>query len=343
MRAFNLLNEEEQEIICSLAMLPNEYFSIPQMMMFFFIDTQESHAFFDEVHDLSIQGFLVSDKGLYAIKPSVSDKILSEINPGIEQCPRIVNYLLDSMGIPEKSYEGTFSNNYKLLGSLLERINTESLHLAQLSYLLSTNLIKFSKFNEALKYNQLAVDISEKIDNQHPLVALFYRDKALIYKKLGNTNKAVYYNLKDIEILERQHGRYDHLLPDSYIALSKTYESMRDFHKAVEYNLKAIHFEQNKRRRKSNNLSYLYQNLAHYYSKLNNLKHASIFINKAVEFYSNQKRKNKLEYHQLIKDQRKFNSLYKIEQTIRKLKYPILAILGMSVGVLLWLMFRVIF
>jgi len=79
--------------------------------------------------------------------------------------------------------------------------------------LLSSNLIKHNKYEEALRFNQLAVEISEKIDKKHPIVALFYRDKAFIHKKLGDAGKAIYYSLKDIEILERSAGKYDDLLP----------------------------------------------------------------------------------------------------------------------------------
>jgi tetratricopeptide (TPR) repeat protein len=261
---------------------------------------------------------------MYAIVQSVADKIFKEINPGIEECPHIVNYFVEKLEIRTKDFEGIFKPVYDDLKVLLSRINKNSLHLSQLSYLLSSNLILHNKLDDALKYNQMAVDISEKIDNSHPLVALLYRDKAYIYKKLGNSEKAIQYSLKDIEILEKYQGKYDDLLPDSYFALSKTYEGIHNYQKAVEYNLKAIKYEQKRTKQRTLSLSYLYQNLAYYYAKLNNLHHASLFIDKAVESYSDKNRTNKSEYNQLIRDKKKFNSMYEIELIIRKLKYPIM-------------------
>jgi tetratricopeptide (TPR) repeat protein len=338
---FNGLNDDEKEIVSTMAILPGEFFSIPQLSLFFYIEENEYATFFDTIHDLSISGFLESEKGLYAIKPEIAIEILEKIKPGIEECPRIVNYLVDKMEVPTKDYEGIFLPVYKQLSTLLERIDKKSLHLAQLSYLLSSNLIRHNKFQEALRYNQLAVEISEEIDDRHPLVALFYRDKAYIYKKMGDHEKAIYYSLKDIEILERHQGKYDDLLPDSYFALSKTYEMVRNYNKAVEYNLKAIQYAQDAQR-KSNKLSYLYQNLAFYYAKLNNLHHASIFINKAVEFYTSENKKDKFEYMQLMRDQKKYNSLHEIELIIRKFKYPIIIFIGFCFGILLWILYNLL-
>jgi tetratricopeptide (TPR) repeat protein len=155
---------------------------------------------------------------------------------------------------------------------LLSKIQGKSFQLAQLSYLLSSNLMKFKRFHDSLKYNELAIKISEEVDEKHPVVALFYRDKALINKFLGHQDKAILYSLKDIEILEKHAGKYDDLLPDSYFSLSKTYEQQKNYEKAVEYNLKAIQFETKRKKKRSLNLSGLYHNLAYYYVKLNNLK-----------------------------------------------------------------------
>jgi tetratricopeptide (TPR) repeat protein len=253
-----------------------------------------------------------------------------------------VAYFSSGLEKTTQDYEKSFLPLYNLLVVVLRKINKNSLHLAHLSYMLSSNLIKYNKFDEALQFNQMAVDISEQIDNRHPLVALFYRDKAYIHKKLGNPVKAIYYSLKDIEILERHAGKYDDLLPDSYFALSKTYESIQDYKKAVEYNLKAIKYEKRRTRKKSLNLSSLYHNLAYYYAKLNNLQHASMFINKAVESFSAEKTKNKGEYLKLIKDQKKFNSLYEIEILIKKYKIPIIVFIGLLICAFLWILYNLL-
>jgi tetratricopeptide (TPR) repeat protein len=337
-----ILDDWEKEIIYNLSVLPVRFYSIPDLIELFRIEEYEQAAFFDSVHDLSSKGILDIKNATYCIKPTIADSIIHEIQPGIEECSKVVNYYSDKLEIHKLDFEKGFRPIYDQLVVLLDKINKNSLHLAQLCYLLSSNLIRFNKFDEALVYNQMAVEISEKIDNRHPIVALFYRDKAFIHKKLGDANKSIYYSLKDIEILERSAGKYDDLLPDSYFALSKTYEGIHDYQKAVEYNLKAIKYEKKRSRKKSINLSNLYHNLAYYYVKLNNLHHASMFINKAVEAFSKDKQKDKNEYLQLVKDQKKFNSLYEIEIRIKKLKIPILIILALLVSVSLWLIFRLI-
>jgi len=339
---FHKLHDDEKEILSSLAMLPITFYSMPDIMSFFFIDGQEHAFFFDTIHDLSSKGFLDTDKGLYAIKPEVAQEIIEIVNPGIEECPRIVNYFVGKLESPTKDFENVFLPVFTQLATLLDKINKNSLHLAQLCYLLSSNLLSHNKLDEALSYNQLAVDISVEIDDRHPLVALFYRDKAYIHKKLGDPDKAIFYSLKDIEILERYEGKYDDLLPDSYFALSKTYEAVQNYNKAVEYNLKAIKYEQKRNPKRSLNLSFLYQNLAYYYAKLNNLHHASMFINKAVESYKKESKKDKSDFIQLMRDKKKFNSLYEIELMIRKLKYPIIIFVGICLGILMWVIYQLL-
>jgi tetratricopeptide (TPR) repeat protein len=339
---FNILNAWEKQIICSLSILPNQSLTIPDLCGLFLIEETEQVSFFDTIHDLSIKGFLDREKASYKINPAIAENIINEIKPGIEECPRIIKQFSDKLELPKLANEKCFYSIYDQIAVLLERIKKDNLHLAHLSYLLSSNLIRYNNYKEALKYNELAVEISEKIDKTHPLVALFYRDKAYIHRKLGNSKKAICYNLKDIEILELQGGKYDELLTDSYYAISKTYESIRNFDKALEYNLKAIKFEKKKNTNNSSNLSGLYQNLANYYSKLNNLQHASLSINKAVESYTDEKNKSKIHYIQLIKDQKKFNSLYEIELLIKKFKYPILILIGFLFGTFLWILYNII-
>jgi hypothetical protein len=340
---FEILNEKEKEVVSSLALLPVEFYSIPELSSFFFVENFENVTFFDTIHDLSIKGYLDTSKGLYAIKSTIAESILENVNPGIEECPRIVNYFVNKLELPRKEGEATFIHLYRQLSYLLQKIKKNSLHLAQLSYLLSSSLVSYKKYNEALYYNELAVEISERIDERHPLVALFYRDKAYIHKKLGNPKKSIIYSLKDIEILERHEGKYDDLLPDSYIALSKTYEVVHNYKKAIEYNLKAIKYEQKRTSERPLNLSYLYQNLAFYYAKLNNLHHASLFINKAVESFTQERKKGNGEYMQLKRDQKKFNSLYEIELIIRKLKYPILIVGGLCICIFFWILYKIFF
>lgn len=338
----NILSENEREILFSLSVLPPETYSFPEICSFFLIEEYEQAGFFDTVHDLSTKGFLIRTNSFYAIKPAVAEEIISRYHPGIEQTAKIINYFSAKLEQRKMDFEKGFLPIFHQLSFLFEKIDNHSLHLAQLSYLLSSNLIKYKRFDEALQYNQLAVDITQQIDNKHPLVALFYRDKAYIHKKMGDTGKAIYYSLKDIEILERFEGKYDDLLPDSYFALSKTYEGIRNYEKAVEYNLKAIKFEKKRNNNKSVKLSSLYHNLAYYYLKLNNLHHASMFINKAVESFSSEKLKAKSQYFQLIKDQKRFNYMYEIEQLIKKYRIPIIAFFGIILSLLVWIIFKLI-
>ena len=198
----NILNDWEREIIYNLSVLPLRYYTVPVLMELFHIENNEQFLFFDTIHDLSTKGFLKRENAAYSLKPEVAKSVLNEARPGIEECSKIVNYFSDKLEVNKLEFENGFEPLFNQLAVLLDKINKNSLHIAQLSYLLSSNLIRYNKYAEALIYNQMAVEISEKIDSRHPLVALFYRDKAFIHKKLGDSNKAIYYSLKDIEILE---------------------------------------------------------------------------------------------------------------------------------------------
>jgi hypothetical protein len=67
-----------------------------------------------------------------------------------------------------------------------------------------------------------------------------------------------------------------------------------------------------------------------------------MFINKAVESFSMEKLKAKSQYFQLIKDQKRFNYMYEIEQLIRKYRIPIIAFFGIILSLLVWIIFKLI-
>lgn len=337
------LNQKENTIVSSLAVLLEKNYSIPELSSFFQVEESGLAVFFDLIHDLSTKGFLSHRKGLYKLKSEVAKEILSEKKATPEICAPLLNYFTQKLENTGSDYEKDFLHLFKNVEVLLSKINGHSLQLARLSYLVSKNLVKFKKYEMALKYNQKAIKISESIDKRHPVVALFFRDKAQIYKILGDKDKALLYSLKDIEILEKHAGKYDDLLPDSYLSISKTYEAREDYEKAAEYGLKAIEFEKKKKRKKTLNISGLYHNLAYYYLKLNNTRNASLYINKAVEAFLKNKNKNDNHYKLLIRDQKRFNSLYRFEEFILKYRIAILIFLGLLLTMIIWLLLSLIF
>lgn len=328
----------EKEIVLSLSLLPFTSFSIPGLSEIFQVEEDEMAVFFDTIHDLSVRGFLWRTKDAqYGIKPEVAEEVLTNYPPTPEHCPALINSFKTRLENTEIDYETEFVPMLAHVKSILSKINGETLHLAQLSYLFSSNMVKFKLYSDALKYNQLAIDISEVVDKKHPVVALFYRDKSLIYKKLGRLNDAISSSLKDVEILETHSGKYDHLLSDSYLALSKTYEGVQNYEKAAEYNLKAIQYKKKKRvKQGAMDISGLYHNQAYYYVRMNNMAGASQFINKAVDSLKNNPSINKEHYKILLRDQKKFNSLFEFERFLMKYKFVILAFGAMFLALLAW-------
>jgi tetratricopeptide (TPR) repeat protein len=335
------LNLKEKEIVFSLSVIQFAMYSIPELWEMFQIGENEQYAFFDTVHDLSVKSYLKRDKDLYGLKPGNAHFIRKNYNPAYEDCSKLINNLLSKLESGNLDYEKQFVPVYQKLEFLLNNMKANSLHMAHLSFVLSNNLVHFKKFEEALKYNQMAVEISESIDNRHPSIAIYYRNKAVIHKKLGNTQMSIFYSLKDIEILEKNAGRYDDLLPGSYFNLSKTYEDIHNYEKAIEYNLKAIQFEKKRKHQRFVNLSGLYHNLAYYYLKVNNLQNASLFIDKAVEFFSKEKITNNEQYKHLIRDQRRFKSLFKAQKFVVKYKYHILILLFLILFSGIWGLIRI--
>jgi len=340
---FNILSTKEKRILLCLSVIPSTLFSIPELKEMFHVGDEGLCAFFDTIHDLSTKEFLDRRNDLYGIKPEQAQSIIKKNKPTFEDCAALINYFTGKLEKNNLDFGNEFEPTYNKLKFLFENISGVSFHLAQLSYLLSSNLVKFKKYDEALKFNQLAVDISEKIDKKHPSIAIFYRNKALIHKKLGDTNLSIYYSLKDIEILEQNAGKYDDLLPGSYFNLSKTYEDLHNYEKAIEYNLNAIQFEKKRKPLRSINLSGLYHNLSYYYMKLNNLRKASLFIDKAVESYSTSKISDNEQYKNLLRDQRRFKSLFKFEQFVLRYKYPLLVFIGALVFLIVWLIMYLVF
>jgi len=332
----NKLNKKEKEILICLSVTPVASYSIPELREMFQVNDEEQYAFFDRVHDLSTKGFLLRHNGLYGLKSEIAQFIIENNQPTFEDCSAIINPIIIKLEKNNLDYEKEFTPIYEKLKYLIPKINGHSFHLAQLSYLLSSNLVKYKKYEEALKYNQLAVEISESIDKKHPSIAIFYRNKALIHKKLGDNNLSIYYSLKDIQILEQNAGKYDDLLPGSYFNLSKTYEDIQNYEKAIEYNLKAIQFEKKRKPERYINLTGLYHNLSYCYMKMNNMRNASLFIDKAIESFSSAKMVNKEQYKILLRDQRRFKNLYLVEKFILKFKIPIILIASMVLFFLIW-------
>ncbi|MFN8258707.1 MAG: tetratricopeptide repeat protein [Bacteroidales bacterium] len=329
------LNAEEKQIVVSLSVIPFSMFSFPELFEMFNTREEEKSAFFDTVHDLSTRGILIRKSGLYGILPETAAKIIEREKPDFEDCSRIIYFYIskidDNKNDPLKEFKKTFEK----LEYLLHKIDKYSVHLAQLYYKLALVLQKFGEISKALEFNQKAIEISESIDGKHLLTALYYRNMAEVYKKMGNAKMAVICSLRDIEILEKNAGKYDEFLPGSFYKLSKTYEEIRDYDKAIEYNLKAIQSEENRIHPRFFNLSGLYHNLAFYYVKTNNLNKAAMFIDKAVESFNQCNMQSVKLSKRLLRDQKRFKSLLKLEKFVLKFRFPFLVALILAIIIFL--------
>ncbi|MBN1251642.1 MAG: tetratricopeptide repeat protein, partial [Bacteroidales bacterium] len=238
----------------------------------------------------------------------------------------LINYFYNKLKNTKLPFGDDIKNATKQSELLLESIEDESIALANLSIrvYLKHNLSK--NYQTALKYNKKAIQILKSIDKLHPRLALCYRDSSFIYSKLGENQTALKYNKKDIHILEAYSGKYNYLLGDSYFAISRTYDELGDFSKAIEYGKKAIQIEKSysKNKSKLKRLSALYNNLSHYYYMDNDIKNASIYINKAVNLIKKNKFDSNFDLKYILRNQKYFNSLYKLIVVFEKYKYFIL-------------------
>ncbi|NJO88958.1 MAG: hypothetical protein HC831_08370 [Chloroflexia bacterium] len=88
----SVLNDWEKEIILSLALLPCNKYSVPELARIFQIEKEEEVSFFDTIHDLSTKGFLIRERDIYGLNPEDCELSKENLAPLAEQCPTIINY-----------------------------------------------------------------------------------------------------------------------------------------------------------------------------------------------------------------------------------------------------------
>jgi|GEM_PF-4796021 len=148
--------------------------------------------------------------------------------------------------------------------------------------------LKFDYLEEN-RFFQEAIEIGEKIASieikkeDHKQLAGTYDNIASVYKKLGQFQKALDFNLKTIEILQENFDNKDSSLVTSYNNIASTYENLGQFQKALEFYLKAIEIKEEISDYKDPTLATYYNNIAGTYYYLGQFQKALKFYLKAIK------------------------------------------------------------
>jgi len=185
--------------------------------------------------------------------------------------------------------------------------------------------------------------MAKAIDSIHYTTADFYRNNALINRKLGRVEKALLSNKKDLQIFE-QKGISDQSLLNSYFSISVTYEFLNNFKSAIKYSERILNFEKGLKKNDKIGLSWVYQNLSSCYIEIGENKKGVFYIKKALNLFNPDKKNDQKHYKYLNKKFKFFAFFYTLEGFVHKYQKllsisMISSLILLFAGVLWWIYF----
>jgi tetratricopeptide (TPR) repeat protein len=97
----------------------------------------------------------------------------------------------------------------------------------------------------ALEYCLKALAIRERVlETDHPNIAVSYNNIGIIYRSMGNYQKALEFNIKALALRERVLGTEHQNTATYYSNIGTTYYAMKNYPKALEHFLKALAIEE---------------------------------------------------------------------------------------------------
>lgn len=207
--------------------------------------------------------------------------------------------------------------------------------------MISDTYLKLEKSDSALFYNRLGLKWST-LNNDEEALGYFYTNFGIAYHKLKKQDSALYYLFKAerniLDLLENPQGR----LAEPYLYIGLSYKEQQDYDKAIDYLKKVLELRDNKRDMFFSELEETYKNLAFCYEKKGNLPQSNDFYKEYVAI------KNEIEKSKhAIKDKLYNEDIENLETEVdglsyrsRKMKYYLYLILGISIFIICFLIYR---
>ncbi|MFH0841817.1 MAG: CHAT domain-containing tetratricopeptide repeat protein [Bacteroidota bacterium] len=176
-----------------------------------------------------------------------------------------------------------------------------SASLSEIYYNIGVSLLLCDKYNEALDWLTLCVEVKEKlgITDNHYANAVF--NIGVAYNYLGDLSRVTDYMFHYIKVAERMYGEFSPEVAGAYSTLAGASLEQSDYNSHREYNAKTLEIlNDNKEALKGSELSRFYINMGVGYSRLADYAKARIYLEKAEAIYNKENLERDNNYINLI-------------------------------------------
>jgi tetratricopeptide (TPR) repeat protein len=125
--------------------------------------------------------------------------------------------------------------------------------------------------------------VLDNIEDENEIVAISYNNISQIYQAMGELEKALEYQKKDLKIIKEILGKKHPDLATSYNNISMIYQVMGELEKALEYQKKTIEIREEILDEKHPDLAASYNNISMIYKAMGELEKALEYQKKALE------------------------------------------------------------
>ena len=144
-------------------------------------------------------------------------------------------------------------------------------------------LYKYAYYEESIEVNLRFIRLSEETNGQNGLTAGSYGNIGLVYRNLGDYNKALEYYFKALEIRKDVLGEKHPNTAGTYGNIGVVYHNLEDYDKALEFYNKALEIDKDVLGENHHDTAISYNNIGVVYDELGDYDKALEYHNKALE------------------------------------------------------------
>ena len=144
-------------------------------------------------------------------------------------------------------------------------------------------LYKYAYYEESIEVNLRFIRLSEETNGQNGLTAGSYGNIGLVYRNLGEYDKALDYYFKALEIRKDVLGEKHPNTAGTYGNIGVVYHNLEDYDKALEFYNKALEIDKDVLGENHHDTAISYNNIGVVYDELGDYDKALEFHNKALE------------------------------------------------------------
>lgn len=278
------ISDKQLELLRYFSVLPSIYISTADLKLLFQISS-EDNEFFENISELVIKGWIKEENGNYQVHQIIQEVLREKLKPDASNCAILINGISK---IIDFSYKENFISKLPYL-AFAEKILLHLYDKQNEFITLMNNVAVINDYNgnitTAIKLNEEILDIKSKQNNIADDINVTYINLAVSWLRLGEYNKALQYNIKNIAYLEGRNDKKESLeLAMSYNNIAENYRHLGDINKSLNYNNKAIKiFESSNAGQEHPELATVYNNLSNSYGEISDRRMSLKYGLKATE------------------------------------------------------------